>query len=52
MGGGRYSIRNLTNYYLLDVRDGATADDTAIQQRAADTAAPNANQTWRLVPTG
>ncbi|MFI2710502.1 chitosanase [Micromonospora sp. NPDC018662] len=52
VGGGRYSIRNLTNYYLLDVRDGGTSDGTAVQQWGADAAAPNANQTWRLVPAG
>ncbi|MFI6133920.1 chitosanase [Micromonospora sp. NPDC051141] len=52
VGRGRYSIRNLTNYYLLDVRDGGTTDGTAVQQWGADAAAPNANQTWRLVPAG
>ncbi|MET7426059.1 chitosanase [Dactylosporangium sp. NPDC005555] len=49
IGGGRYSISNLTNRYLLDVRVGGAGDGTPIQQWGADPAAPNSHQTWRLV---
>ncbi|GGM87069.1 chitosanase [Dactylosporangium sucinum] len=49
VGRGRYSISNLANYYLLDARDGGAADGTAVQQWGADPAAPNSNQTWRLI---
>ncbi|GGM63304.1 RICIN domain-containing protein [Dactylosporangium sucinum] len=49
VGSDRYSIRNMTSGFLLDVRDGGTADGVAVQQWNADPAAPNANQTWRIV---
>jgi hypothetical protein len=52
VGGGWYSIRNLTSGSLLDLRNGGTAEGTAIQQWSADPAAPNFNQSWSLIPVG
>ncbi len=52
VGGGWYTIRNLTSGSLLDLRDGRPSNGTAIQQWGADPAAPNFNQSWRLIPVG
>jgi Ricin-type beta-trefoil lectin domain-like len=49
VGNQVFSVQNLTSGQLLDVRGGRIGDGTAIQQWAADPAAPNANQSWRLI---
>lgn len=49
VGGDRYTVQNLAAGTLLDVRDGGTANGTAVQQWGADPTQPNANQTWRLI---
>ncbi|MFI6133928.1 RICIN domain-containing protein [Micromonospora sp. NPDC051141] len=52
VGGGWYSIRNAASGALLDLRDGGDGDGVTIQQWGADPAAPNAHQTWKLLPAG
>jgi type IV secretory pathway VirB10-like protein len=48
IGSSRYTIKNGTSGFLLDVRDWGTAAGTPVQQWNADPANPNANQTWQF----
>ncbi|PTA45192.1 hypothetical protein C8054_16435 [Micromonospora sp. RP3T] len=50
VGGGWYSIRSAASGALLDLRDGGAGDGVTIQQWGADPTAPNAHQTWQLLP--
>ncbi|WP_238013771.1 RICIN domain-containing protein [Dactylosporangium sp. AC04546] len=49
VSGGLYSIQNRTSGLLLAVRDGRSSEGDAVQQWAGDPAAPQPNQSWRLV---